>query len=158
MQICTIMQLGEATTCTHQSLNVTWAKELLSMQGPFIYFLFIFSIYLSVIFPGLSYKQMYRKFKKVVLGLQVNVTPSNFFRRILRSEALVFSRVCLLVKMASKTVTRSIVFKVRKQWDYFDYCCHVFNCMVKLIVRSLCFTLTDKERQRPTLRVRYSEM
>ena len=24
---------GEATTCTHQSLNVTWAKELLSMQG-----------------------------------------------------------------------------------------------------------------------------
>ena len=63
----------------------------------------------------------------------MHVTPSNFFRRILRSEALVyksyffitavlrklfgirfsykhcnFSRVCLLVKMASKTVTRSI--------------------------------------------------
>ena len=36
MRICTIMQLGEATTCTHQSLNVTWAKELLSMQGLFI--------------------------------------------------------------------------------------------------------------------------
>ena len=33
---------------------------------------------------------MYRKFKKVVVGLQVNVTPSNFFRRILRSEALVY--------------------------------------------------------------------
>ena len=48
------------------------------------------SIHLSVIFPGLSYRQMYRKFKKVVLGLQVNVTPSNFFRRILRSEALVY--------------------------------------------------------------------
>ena len=31
--VCTIMQLGEATTCTHQSLNVTWAKDLLSMQG-----------------------------------------------------------------------------------------------------------------------------
>ena len=31
MRICTIMQLGEATTCTHQSLNVTWAKELLSI-------------------------------------------------------------------------------------------------------------------------------
>ena len=64
----------------------------------------------------------------------MHVTPSNFFRRILRSEALVyksyffrtavlqklfdirfsynhcnFSRVCLLVKMASKTLTRSIV-------------------------------------------------
>ena len=33
MRICTIMQLGEATTCTHQSLNVTCAKELLSVQG-----------------------------------------------------------------------------------------------------------------------------
>ena len=51
---------------------------------------FRFSIYLSVIFPGLSYRQMYRKFNKVVLGLQVHVTPSNFFRRILRSEALVY--------------------------------------------------------------------
>ena len=33
---------------------------------------FRFSIYLSVIFPGLSYRQMYRKFKKVVLGLLVH--------------------------------------------------------------------------------------
>ena len=89
--------------------------------------------YMSVIFPGLSYRQMYRKFKKVVLGLLVHVTPSNLFGRILRGEALVYklyfffrtavlrklfdirfsynlcncSRVCLLVKMASKTVTRS---------------------------------------------------
>ena len=29
------MQLGEAMICTHQSLNVTLAKELLSMQGLF---------------------------------------------------------------------------------------------------------------------------
>ena len=29
------MQLGEAMICTHQSLNVTWAKELLSIQGLF---------------------------------------------------------------------------------------------------------------------------
>ena len=80
---------------------------------------------------------MYRKFQKVVLGLLAHVTPSIFFSRILRSEALVyssyfffrtavlrklfdirfsykhcnFSRVCLLVKMASKTVTRSIVVR-----------------------------------------------
>ena len=27
MRICTVMQLGEATTCTPQSLNVTWAKS-----------------------------------------------------------------------------------------------------------------------------------
>ena len=67
----------------------------------------------------------------------MHVTPSTFFRRILRSKALVyksyffrtaalrklfdirfsynhcnFSRVCLLVKMASKTVTRSITITV----------------------------------------------
>ena len=41
---------------------------------------------------------------------------------------------------------QTFVFKVRKQWDYDNYCCHVFNCMVKLIVHSLCFTLTDKGR------------
>ena len=93
---------------------------------------FRFSIHLSVIFPGLSYRQMYRKFKKAVLGLLVHVTPSIFFSTMLRREALVyksyfvrtailwklfnirfsykhcnFSRVCLLVKMASKTVIRS---------------------------------------------------
>ena len=51
---------------------------------------FRFSIYLSVIFPGLSYRQMYRKFKKVVLGLLVHVTPSIFFSKILRREALVY--------------------------------------------------------------------
>ena len=64
----------------------------------------------------------------------MHVTASNFFRRILRSEALVykhiffrtavlrklfdirfsykhcnFSHICLLVKMALKTVTRSIL-------------------------------------------------
>ena len=43
-----------------------------------------FRKYLSVIFPGLSYRQMYRKFLKVVLSLLVRVTPSNFFSRILR--------------------------------------------------------------------------
>ena len=73
----------------------------------------------------------------MVLGLLEHVTPSNFFRRILRSEALVyksyffqnrfsykhcnFSRVCLLVKMASKIVTRSICliprdFKMAGGW------------------------------------------
>ena len=36
MWICTTMQLGEGTTCTHQSLNVTWAKELLSIEGLFV--------------------------------------------------------------------------------------------------------------------------
>ena len=51
---------------------------------------FRFSIYFSVIFMGLSNRQMYRKFKKVVLGLLVLATPSNCFRRILRSEALVY--------------------------------------------------------------------
>ena len=81
---------------------------------------------------------MYRKFKKVVISLLAHVTPSFFFfRRDLRSEALVynsffffrtavlrklfdirfsykhcnFSRVCLLVKMVSETVTRSIESK-----------------------------------------------
>ena len=49
-------------------------------------------MYLSVIFPGtLTYSQMYRKFKKVVLGLLAHLTPSIFFSRILRSEALVYN-------------------------------------------------------------------
>ena len=69
---------------------------------------------------------MYRKFKKVALGLLAHETPEIFFSRILRSEALAvhiffrtavlrklfdirfsykhcnFSRVCLLVKMAGR--------------------------------------------------------
>ena len=49
------------------------------------------SIYLSVIFPGLSYRQMYRKLQKVVLGLLTHVTPLIFFSRILRGEALVYN-------------------------------------------------------------------
>ena len=42
-------------------------------------------------FAGLSYRQMYRKFKKVVLGLLGKVTPSHFFGRILRNEDLVYN-------------------------------------------------------------------
>ena len=85
----------------------------------------------------------------MVLGLLVYVTPSNFVSRILRSEALVtnhiffraavlrklieirfsykhcnFSRVCLLVKMASKTVTRSIVESFRFE-DEREYECEI---------------------------------
>ena len=41
-------------------------------------------------FPGNFYRQMYSKFEKKVLGLLVHVTPSNFFSRILKSEALVY--------------------------------------------------------------------
>ena len=93
------------------------------------------SIHLSIIFPGLSYRQMYRKFKKVVLGLPEHVTLSIFssieylgvklqftnhifFRTaVLRKLFDVrfsykycnFLRVCLLVKMASRNVTRSNV-------------------------------------------------
>ena len=49
-----------------------------------------FFIYLSVIFLGLAYRQMYRKFKKVVLGLLVHLSTLIFFSRILSSEALVY--------------------------------------------------------------------
>ena len=78
----------------------------------------------------------------MVLGLLVHITPSNVFRRILRSEALVYKSyffseqpfygnhstldshtntvvshafACLLVKMASKTVTRSIKTRSLKE-------------------------------------------
>ena len=34
---------------------------------------------------------------------------------------------------------RTIVFRVRKQWDY---CCHILIYMMKTIACSLCFTLT----------------
>ena len=80
----------------------------------------------------------------------MHVPPSNFFRRILRSEALVyksyffrtavlrklfdirfsynhcnFRRVCLLVKMASKTVTTSIeILFTMSEWlsHYLNLC------------------------------------
>ena len=77
---------------------------------------------------------MYKKFKNVVLGLLAHGTPSNFLSRLLRSETLVYNSYsseqpfygnysildshtntvishafALFVKMASKTVTRSIV-------------------------------------------------
>ena len=48
------------------------------------------STHLSVIFPGRSYRQMYRKFKNVVLGLPEHVTLSFFSSRILGSEASVY--------------------------------------------------------------------
>ena len=76
----------------------------------------------------------------MVLGLLVHVTPSNFFSRILRNEALGyksyffgtailrklfeirfsykhcnFARVCLLVKMASETVTRDAIHSTKIQ-------------------------------------------
>ena len=40
---------------------------------------------------GKLYRQMYRKFLKKVLGLLAHVTPSIFFSRVLKSEALVYS-------------------------------------------------------------------
>ena len=42
-------------------------------------------------------------------------------------------------KMQTADWLRTIVFRVRKQWDY---CCHVLICRVKTIVCSLRFTLT----------------
>ena len=42
-------------------------------------------------FPGNFYKRMYRKFLKKVLGLLAHVTPTIFFSRILKSEALVYN-------------------------------------------------------------------
>ena len=42
-------------------------------------------------FTGNFYRQMYRKFLKKVLGLLAHVTPSIFFSRFLKSEALVYS-------------------------------------------------------------------
>ena len=132
---------------TYRSYNVLFKlpfQEKLNLSTNCLNF-FRFSIYLSVIFPGtLTYSQMYRKFKKVVLGLLAHVTPSIFFRRILRSEALVynsyfsfrtavlrklfdirfsykhynFSRDCLLVKMASKTVTRAILRYYQGAFDW----------------------------------------
>ena len=42
-------------------------------------------------------------------------------------------------KMQTADWLRTIVFRVRKQWDY---CCHVIICTVKTIVCSLRVTLT----------------
>ena len=42
-------------------------------------------------------------------------------------------------KMQTVDCLWTIVFRVRKQWNY---CCHILICMVKTIVCSLRFTLT----------------
>ena len=42
-------------------------------------------------FPGNFNRQMYRKFKKKILGPLAHVTPPNFFSRILKSKALVYN-------------------------------------------------------------------
>ena len=110
----------------------------------------------------------------MVLGFLGHVAPSNFFRTILRSEALVyksifffitavlrklfvirfsynhcnFSRVCLLVKMASKTVTRFIVklvvLSVRDLYDKnsASYYCFTSDVMYKWYER-LVYTHPD---------------
>ena len=101
----------------------------------------------------------------MVLGLLVHVTSSNVFRRILRSEALVyksfffrtavlrklfdisfsynhcnFSRVCLLVKMALKTMTRSITV-------YFDS-----NFDSNFVVSQICSYLATPHLERTYLK------
>ena len=45
----------------------------------------------------------------------------------------------IIIVLQYRQICVSIVFRVRKQWDY---CCHVLSCMVKTIVRNLPFTLT----------------
>ena len=42
-------------------------------------------------FPKNFYRQMYRKFLKKGLGLLAHITPSNFFSRSLKNEAVVYS-------------------------------------------------------------------
>ena len=47
-------------------------------------------------------------------------------------------------KMQTADWLRTIVFRVRKQWDY---CCHILICTVKSIVCSLHLTLTDNKNE-----------
>ena len=50
-----------------------------------------------------------------------------------KMECPTWQRGCIKCRL------RTVVFRVRKQWDY---CCHVLICMVKTIVCRLLFTLT----------------
>ena len=59
---------------------VTVLKFLLKLALDFPYICLQF-------FPGNFYKQMYRKFFKKVLGILAYATPSNFFSKIVKSEA-----------------------------------------------------------------------
>ena len=79
---------------------------------------------------------MYRKYKKVVLGLLVHVMPSILFSRIYRihffrtavygnyltldthTNTVISYVFCLLVKMALKTVTRSIYHTILFKHHY----------------------------------------
>ena len=64
------------------ALTVLQFLQKLALDFPYICLQF---------FPGNFYRQMYRKFLKKVLGLLAHVMPSNFFSRILKSEALVYN-------------------------------------------------------------------
>ena len=63
---------------SHTNSHITPQVGHITLEGP-------------VIFPGLSYRQIYRKFTNVVLGVLVHLTPLTFFSRILRSEERSFS-------------------------------------------------------------------
>ena len=52
--------------------------------------------------------------------------------------------------MQTEDSLRSIVFRVRKQWDY---CCQVLICMVKTTVHSLHFTPTAQQNMKIMLAV-----
>ena len=59
---------------------------------------------------------MYRKFKKVVLGLLAHLTPSIFFSRILRSVALVYSSFFFL-----RTAVLRKLFDIRFSYKHCNF-------------------------------------
>ena len=54
---------------------------------------------------------MYRKVWKVLLGRLVHVPPSNFFRRILRSEALVYKSYFFQNSRSTEIIRRQILIQ-----------------------------------------------
>ena len=74
------------------------------------------SIHLSVIFPGLFNRQLYRKVKKVVLqGLPAHVTSSNFSSRIFGSEAFVYKSYFFRTAVLRK------LFDIRFSYKYSNF-------------------------------------
>ena len=72
--------------------------------------------------------------KKIFFTTYNNIICSHLQRKV--ADLRIKMGQC---KMQTADWLRTIVFGVRKQWDY---CCHVLIYMVKTIVRSLRFTLT----------------
>ena len=67
-------------------------------------------MYFSVILPGLSYRQMYRKFKKVVSGLIVHVRSEAFVYKSYFSEEPFYGNYSTLHSHTNTVISHAFAY------------------------------------------------